>query len=101
LAYVFGRRQDAISRKLKSLLEPFGLTHYFTDQWCAYTRHLAPEEPTVGKMPHPENRAQASHPADAHQKRLVGKTICFSKTTQMHEIVVGLFVNRYALGRAV
>ncbi len=24
-----------------------------------------------------------------------------SKTTQMHDIVIGLFVNRYAFGRAV
>ena len=34
-------------------------------------------------------------------KRLARKTICFSKTTQMHDIVLGLFVNRYAFGRAV
>jgi len=34
-------------------------------------------------------------------KRLVRKTICFSKSTQMHDIVIGLFVNRYAFGRAV
>ena len=33
-------------------------------------------------------------------KRLARKTICFSKTTQMHDIVLGLFVNRYAFGRA-
>ena len=32
---------------------------------------------------------------------LIRKTICFSKTTQMHDIVIGLFVNRYAFGRAV
>ena len=32
-------------------------------------------------------------------KRLARKTICFSKTTQMHDIVIGLFVNRYAFGR--
>ena len=31
----------------------------------------------------------------------VCKTLCFSKTTQMHDIVIGLFVNRYAFGRAV
>jgi hypothetical protein len=34
-------------------------------------------------------------------KRLVRKTIYFSKTTQRHDIVIGLFVNRYAFGRAV
>ena len=34
-------------------------------------------------------------------KRLVRKTICFSKTIQMHDIVLGLFVNRYAFGLQV
>src|SRR2546430_9771560 len=28
-------------------------------------------------------------------KRLARKTICFSKSTRMHDIVLGLFVNRY------
>jgi insertion element IS1 protein InsB len=31
-------------------------------------------------------------------KRLARKTICFSKTTQMHETVIGLFINRYEFG---
>jgi insertion element IS1 protein InsB len=31
LAYVFGRRKDEVFLQLKALLEPFGLTHYFTD----------------------------------------------------------------------
>jgi len=29
---------------------------------------------------------------------LVRKTICFSKPVQMHDIVIGLFVNRYEFG---
>jgi insertion element IS1 protein InsB len=32
LAYVFGRRKDEVFLALKALLEPFGLTHYYTDQ---------------------------------------------------------------------
>jgi len=31
-------------------------------------------------------------------KRLVRKTICFSKATAMHDIVIGLFINRFAFG---
>ena len=34
-------------------------------------------------------------------QRLVRKTIGFSKTIQMYDIVLGVFVNRYAFGRAV
>jgi hypothetical protein len=31
-------------------------------------------------------------------KRLMRKTICFSKSIQMHDIVIGLFVNRHEFG---
>ena len=31
-------------------------------------------------------------------KRLVRRTICFSKTTTMHDLVIGLFINRYEFG---
>jgi IS1 family transposase len=44
LAYVFGRRKDEVYVQLKALLEPFGLTRFYTDHWGSYTRHLAPED---------------------------------------------------------
>ena len=31
LIRVFGRRQDDVFLKLKALLEPFGINHYYTD----------------------------------------------------------------------
>ena len=40
LAYVLGRRKDEVFLRLKGLLEPFGITRYYTDYWGAYTRHL-------------------------------------------------------------
>lgn len=27
------------------------------------------------------------------------RTICFSKTERMHDLVIGLFINRYGFGR--
>jgi insertion element IS1 protein InsB len=36
-------------------------------------------------------------PADADQ-RLVRRTICFSNTTTMHDLVISLFINRYEFG---
>jgi hypothetical protein len=33
--------------------------------------------------------------------RLVRRTICFSKTTTMHDLVLGLFINRYEFGRCI
>jgi len=100
LAYVFGRRKDEVFLKLQALLEPFGLTHYYTDKWGAYTRHLDPEQHTASK--HYTQKIERKHlTLRTRIKRLMRKTICFSKSTQMHDIVIGLFVNRYAFGRAV
>ena len=100
LAYVFGRRKDEVFLKLKGLLEPFGLTRYYTDHWGAYTRHLDPDVHSPGKRN--TQKIERKHlTLRTRIKRLVRKTICFSKTTQMHDIVIGLFVNRYAFGRAV
>ena len=100
LAYVFGRRQDEVFLKLKALLEPFGLTHYYTDQWGAYTRHLDPAQHTASKRD--TQKIERKHRTlRTRIKRLVRKTICFSKSTQMHDIVIGLFVTRYAFGRPV
>ena len=100
LAYVFGRRKDAVFLQLKALLEPFGLTRYFTDHWGAYTRHLDSDVHSPGKCN--TQKIERTHlTLRTRIKRLVRKTICCSKTTQMHDLVIGLFVNRYAFGRAV
>src|SRR2546426_6597045 len=99
-AYVFGRRKDEVFVQRKTLLEPFGLTCYSTDHWGAYTRHLDPDVPSPGKRN--TQQIERKHlTLRTRIKRLVRKTICFSKTTQMHDIVIGLFVNRYAFARAV
>ena len=100
LAYVFGRRKDDVFLQLKALLEPFGLTRFYTDHWGAYTRHLDPEVHSPGKRN--TQKIERKHlTLRTRIKRLVRKTICFSKSIQMHDIVIGLFVNRYAFGRAV
>ena len=35
LAYVFGSRKDEVFKKIKALLEPFGIQHFHTDDWGA------------------------------------------------------------------
>ena len=49
LAYIFGRRKDEVFLQLKALLEPFGITRYYTDGWGTYERHLDPEKHRIGK----------------------------------------------------
>jgi insertion element IS1 protein InsB len=91
LAYVFGRREDQVFVLLKGLLEPFGIRRYDTDAWGAYTRHLDPTEHNPGKW----NMQQIERKhltLRTRIKRLARKTICFSRSIQMHDIVIGLFV---------
>ena len=102
LAYVFGRRQDEVFLKLKALLEPFGITRYYTDGWGAYERHLEAEQHTVGKDN--TQKIDSKHiRLRTRIKRLVRvrRTICFSKTERMHDLVIGLFINRYEFGRSL
>src|SRR5216684_3497706 len=49
LAYVCGRRKDAVFLGLQKLLEPFGITKYYTDGWGAYERHIDVAQHHVGK----------------------------------------------------
>ena len=97
LAYVFGRRKDNVFLRLQKLLEPFGITKFYTDGWGAYERHIEAEKHQVGK----ENtqKIESKHiNLRTRIKRLVRRTICFSKTEQMHDLVIGLFINRYEFG---
>ena len=97
LAYVFGRRKDEVFLQLKTLLEPFGVKRYCPDGWGAYERHLPAELHEVGKRK--TQRIERKHLSlRTRIKRLVRKTICFSKTEEMHELVIGLFINRYEFG---
>jgi len=100
LAYVFGTREDEAFLELKALLKPFGITRFYTDGWGAYRRHLDPDKHTVGKQ-HTQKIERKHTTLRARIKRLVRKTICFSKSIQMHDLVIGLFINRYAYGRAI
>jgi insertion element IS1 protein InsB len=100
LAYVFGKRQDQAFVDLKALLQPFGIRRYYTDGWGAYQRHLAPELHEVGKRN--TQRLERKHlTLRTRIKRLVRKTICFSKSSRMHDIVIGLFINRFEFGVSI
>src|SRR2546421_10917557 len=100
LAYVFGTRKDETFLQLQELLTPFGITHFYTDGWGAYRRHIDPDKHTVGKQ-HTQKIERKHTTLRARIKRLVRKTICFSKSILMHDLVIGLFINRYEFGYAV
>ena len=76
------------------------ITHHLTWLRHQVASHLDPEQHTTSKRF--TQKIERKHlTLRTRIKRLTRKTICFSKSTQMHDIVIGLFVNRYAFGRAV
>lgn len=82
------------------LLEPFGITRFSTDGWGAYERHIDPEQHHVGKEL--TQKIESKHiNVRTRIQRLVRRTMCFSTTTTMHDLVIGLVINRYGFGRPI
>ena len=88
---------DEVFLQLQELLAPFHITRFSTDGWGAYERHIDPAQHTIGKAY--TQKIESKHiNLRTRIKRLVRRTICFSKTTTMHDLVLGLFINRYEFG---
>ena len=97
VAYVFGRREDQVLLALKALLTPLGIRRFYTDGWGAYHRHLDPKLHVVGKRR--TQQLERKHlTLRTRIKRLVRKTLCFSRSAQMHDLIIGLFINRFEFG---
>ena len=97
LAYVLSNHQDTAFVRLKALLEPFGIMQFYTDDWGAYHRQLHRAFHTVDKAN--TQKIERKHlTLRTRIKRLARKTICFSKSIWLHDVVIGLFINRYEFG---
>jgi insertion element IS1 protein InsB len=100
LAYVIGTRKDAEFLKLRALLTPFGVTRYYTDKAGVYRRRLPPTQHTVGKLS--MQKIERKHlTLRTRLKRLARKTLCYSRSRVMHDLVIGLYMNRVEFGRAL
>jgi len=88
LAYVVGTRKDAVFLKLKALLASFGITRYYTDKASVYQRHLPPDQHTVGKLS--MQKIERKHlTLRTRLKRFARKTLCFSRSCVMHDLIIG------------
>lgn len=94
LAYVLAPHQDHALVSLINLLTPFGITRFFTDAWGGYERILDLTTHVVSKV-YTQKIERKHLTLRTRIKRLARKTICFSKSILMHDIVIGLFINRY------
>ncbi|WP_416431168.1 IS1 family transposase [Piscirickettsia salmonis] len=100
LAYYFGRRKNEALIALKSKLSSFNIRYYYTDDWGSYHCVLPEDSHFIGKKN--TQAIECKHVTlRIRIKRLVRKTICFSKCEKMHDVVIGLFINKFELGKAI
>jgi insertion element IS1 protein InsB len=79
LAYTFGRRKDEVFNAFQILLEPFGISIFYTDDWGSYERNIPCELHVVGKK-NTQAIERKNLTLRTRIKRLCRKTICYSKT---------------------
>ena len=65
-----------------------------------YERHSDADKHRVGQD-NPQKIESKPLNLRTRMKRLVRRTLCFSKTEHMHDLVIGLFINRYEFGRGL
>jgi insertion element IS1 protein InsB len=84
----------------ESVVRAIWYLRYYTDGWGAYERHFDADKHRVGKDK--TQKIESKHiNLRTRITRLVRRTICFSKTERMHDLVIGIFINRYEFGRSI
>ena len=94
LAFTFGTHEHTNLDVLLELLEPFNINVYYTDNHFAYRTRINDNQLRIGKRN--TQKIERNHlTLRIRIKRLARKTICFSKKQDIHEAVIGTFINRY------
>jgi insertion element IS1 protein InsB len=76
------------------------MRHFYTDGAEVSHRDLGPEQHTVAKTQ--TQKMERKHLTfRTRRKRFMRKTICFSHSMRLHDIVIGLLVNRDEFGMVV
>jgi insertion element IS1 protein InsB len=99
VAFVNGRRTDEMGRALRRKLGQARVNTYRTDRWPTYARCLPRRRQQTGK-------GGTCHIERNHLnfrtrvKRLQRRTICYSRSEEMHDAVIKLFIH-YSSPRAI
>ena len=95
IAYTFGATCDSTLGSLLQKLENFKVTFYFTDGWGSYARLLDSKKHIVSKR-YTQRIERSNLNLRTRCKRLARKTICFSKSSEIHDKVIGTLIERIA-----
>jgi insertion element IS1 protein InsB len=91
-AFVLGRRTDDSCQKLCGKLARCDVRHFATDDWQSYSKTLDPKRHHIGKEG-TQNIERKNLNFRTHLKRMQRRTICFSKSWEMHEAVIKLYIH--------
>ncbi|EBN5354558.1 IS1 family transposase, partial [Salmonella enterica subsp. enterica serovar Typhimurium] len=94
LAYTFGPRTDETCRELLALLVPFKIGMITSDSWGSYAREVPKEKHLTGKI-FTQRIERNNLTLRTRIKRLARRTICFSRSVELHEKVIGAFIEKY------
>ena len=95
VAYTFGPRADVTLKSLLEKLKGFKITLYFTDGWGSYERLLDQQKHVVSKR-YTQKIERCNLNFRTRSKRLARKTICFSKSSEIHDKVIGTLIEKTA-----
>ncbi len=94
VAYTFGPRNDETCRRLLSLFSPFQIGFITSDDWVSYAREV-PSEIHLTRKIFTQSIERNNLSLRTRIKRLARKTICFSRSVDLHEKVIGAFIERH------
>ncbi|WNT52226.1 IS1-like element IS1N family transposase [Shigella dysenteriae] len=94
LAYTFGPRTDETCRELLALLTPFNIGMITSDDWGSYGREVPKDKHLTGKI-FTQRIERNNLTLRTRIKRLARKTICFSRSVEIHEKVIGTFIEKH------
>ncbi len=99
VAYALGPRNDATARLLWTRIPPaYRQGLLCTDHWESYHNTLPADQHRAAYAKGPTNHIERfNNTLRQRLGRLVRKTLSFSKSTQMHEVAIRLFLHQYNL----
>ena len=92
IAFCFGTREHKVLDELLKLLSSVNIRYVYTDNNFAYSSRIPASQHRIGKQN--TQRIERDHlTLRTRIKRLNRKTIGFSKNSEIHRNVIGLFIN--------
>ncbi len=92
VAHVFGERTMATLARLMSLLSPFDVVIWMTDGWPLYESRLKGKLHVISKR-YTQRIERHNLNLRQHLARLGRKSLSFSKSVELHDKVIGHYLN--------